>query len=35
MGSAWIKTRTTNGGERRYRVEYRLGGRGTRARYAG
>jgi integrase len=35
MASAWIKTRTLADGGRRYHVEYRLGGRGTRIRYAG
>jgi integrase len=35
MASAWITTRRTARGGKRYRVEYRLGGRGTRTRYAG
>jgi integrase len=35
MASAWVGRRKTRGGAKRYRVEYRLGGRGTRIRYAG
>jgi integrase len=35
MASAWIKTRPTADGGKRYRVEYRLGGRSTQPRYAG
>ena len=35
MASVWIKRRVTLAGKPRYRVEYRLGGRSTRARYAG
>src|SRR5436309_2588505 len=35
MASAWITTRTTSAGARRYRVEFRLGGRESRTRYAG
>src|SRR5689334_1871908 len=35
MASAWITRRRTAAGDPRYRVEYRLGGRGTRIRYAG
>jgi hypothetical protein len=35
MASAWIITRTTKAGERRYRVEYRLGGRESATRYGG
>lgn len=35
MGSVWIVTRTTRAGEKRYRVEYRLGGREARTRYGG
>lgn len=35
MGSAWIIGRTTRRGEKRYRVEYRLGGRESRTRYGG
>jgi integrase len=35
MASSWIITRTTNAGERRYRVEFRLGGREAPTRYAG
>jgi hypothetical protein len=35
MASAWIKTRTTKGGAKRYRVEFRLGGRESQVRYAG
>jgi integrase len=34
MASAWIKRRRTASG-RRYRVEFRLGGRATRVRYGG
>jgi hypothetical protein len=35
VASAWIVTRTTRAGERRFRVEYRLGGREAPTRYAG
>ena len=35
MASSWIITRTTKAGERRYRVEYRLGGREAATRYGG
>jgi integrase len=35
MASVWIRTRTTKDGSKRYRVEYRLGGRETRIRYGG
>jgi integrase len=35
MPSAWITTRTTKAGEKRYRVEYRLGGRESATRYGG
>jgi integrase len=35
MASSWIVTRTTKRGERRYRVEYRLGGRESATRYGG
>jgi integrase len=35
MASAWITTRITKRGERRYRVEYRLGGREAPTRYGG
>jgi integrase len=35
VASAWITTRTTADGDKRYRVEYRLGGRSTRIRYGG
>jgi len=35
MASSWILTRTTKHRERRYRVEYRLGGRGTPTKYGG
>jgi integrase len=35
MPSAWICTRRTKAGEPRYRVEFRLGGRATPARYGG
>lgn len=35
MPSVWIVTRATRAGGKRYRVEYRLGGRETRTRYGG
>ena len=35
MASAWIKTRTTRDGSKRYRVAYRVGGRDTSVAYAG
>jgi integrase len=35
MPSVWIKTRLTADGDKRYRVEFRLGGRESRARYGG
>jgi integrase len=35
MASAWIITRETQTGRKRYRVLYRLGGRESRQRYAG
>jgi integrase len=35
MASAWITTRTTKDGHKRFRVEYRIGGRESRTRYAG
>jgi integrase len=35
VASVWIKTRRTADGAKRYRVEYRLGGRESRARYGG
>lgn len=35
MASAWITTRATVGGGKRYRVMYRLGGRESLPRYAG
>ena len=35
MASVWITTRTTQAGSKRYRVEYRLGGAGSRTRYGG
>jgi integrase len=35
MPSAWIEHRRTKAGKLRYRVEYRLGGAGSRSRYAG
>jgi integrase len=35
MASSWVKRRTTARGEKRHIVEYRLGGRATRIRYAG
>jgi integrase len=35
VASVWIKTRQTPGGARRYRVEYRAGGRDSRVQYGG
>jgi integrase len=35
MASVWITNRTTRSGEKRYRVEYRLGGREAPTRYGG
>ena len=35
MASVWIRVREVKGGRRRYRVEFRPGGRGARIRYAG
>ena len=35
MASVWIRTRTTKDGGRRYRVEYRPGGRDATTRFAG
>ena len=35
MASSWITTRTTKAGQKRYRVEYRLGGREAPTRYGG
>jgi integrase len=35
MSSTWITTRTTAGGGRRYRVEFRLGGREAPVKYGG
>ena len=35
MPSSWIVTRPTTGGDKRYRVEYRLGGRESATRYGG
>jgi integrase len=35
LASAWITTRTTSGGAKRYRVMYRVGGRESSPRYAG
>jgi integrase len=35
MASAWIVTRRTKPGDRRYRVEFRTGGRESRIRYGG
>jgi integrase len=35
VASAWIKTRRTKDGRKRYRVEYRLGGREAKPRYGG
>jgi integrase len=35
MPSVWLRTRRTVSGAKRFQVEYRLGGRGTRIRYGG
>src|SRR2546430_444599 len=35
MPSTWITTRTTKDGTRRYRCEFRLGGRESATRYGG
>jgi hypothetical protein len=35
MASSWIITRATKAGEKRYRVEFRLGGRESATRYGG
>jgi integrase len=35
MPSVWIRPRATASGDKRFQVEYRLGGRGTRIRYGG
>jgi integrase len=35
MASVWIRTRPTAAGGKRYRVEYRLGGRESKSRYGG
>ena len=35
MSSVWVRTRATRDGGRRYRVEYRLGGRESKIRYGG
>jgi hypothetical protein len=35
LASAWITTRTTGDGAKRYRVMYRVGGRESAPRYAG
>jgi integrase len=35
MPSVWVRARPTTTGAKRYRVEYRLGGRESRIRYAG
>ena len=35
MASVWIRTRATKAGEKRYRVEYRLGGREIDTRFGG
>jgi integrase len=35
MASSWITTRTTSAGDKRYRVEYRQGGREAPTRYGG
>jgi hypothetical protein len=34
MPSAWIRTRATKDGGKRYRVEFRLGGRESKIQYA-
>ena len=34
-GTAWITPRTTRAGVKRFRVEYRVGGREERTRYGG
>jgi hypothetical protein len=35
MASVWLTTRSTSAGAKRYRVEFRLGGREAPTRYAG
>jgi hypothetical protein len=35
MASAWLTTRTTGSGAKRFRVEFRLGGRVAPTRYGG
>ena len=35
MASSWITSRTTAGGAKRYRVEWRAGGREAPTRYGG
>src|SRR5262245_14021518 len=35
MGSVWIRKRVANDGSKRYRVEYRIGGRESKQRYGG
>jgi integrase len=35
VASVWIRTRTTRDGSKRYRVEFRVGGRESRPKYAG
>jgi integrase len=35
MASVWIRTRPTSDGSKRFRVEYRLGGRESKIRYGG
>ena len=35
MPSVWLRPRPTANGGRRYRVEFRLGGRESRPRYGG
>jgi hypothetical protein len=35
MPSVWIRTRTTRAGDKRFRVQYRLGGREASIRYGG
>jgi hypothetical protein len=35
VASVWLTTRTTKHGAKRYRVEFRVGGRETATRYGG
>jgi hypothetical protein len=35
VASSWITPRTTSGGAKRYRVEFRVGGRESATRYGG